>query len=83
MSFSKKTAHVYTPLDDVGSLAYMCRSFFLVKWETAPAALAHQLVVATHVFIWPKKLLPRSFEPETCTLLQISVTTKLLACSYK
>jgi hypothetical protein len=41
MSFSKKTPHVYTPLDGVGSLAYMGRSF-----------LGHSPCLATRPRCW-------------------------------
>jgi hypothetical protein len=91
MSFSKKRPKC-TTLDGVGSLAYMGH-IFLVKWDTAPAwrrgpgpptgsGDARPGDACAKICL-AKKLLPRSFEPETCALLRISVTTRLLACSYK
>jgi hypothetical protein len=85
MSFSKKTSHVYTPLDGVGSLAYMGRGF-LVKWDTAPAwrrGPGPPTGSGDACVYLAKKVLPQSFEPKTYALLRISVTTRLLACSYK
>jgi hypothetical protein len=56
--------HVYTPLDGVGSLAYMGRSFFLHGPQFF-SKVGHSPRLATwprptnwkrHVFIWQKKL---------------------------
>jgi hypothetical protein len=91
MGFSTKKPQVYN-IDGVGSLAYMGH-IFLVKWDTAPAwrrgpgpptgsGDARPSDACAKIYL-AKKLLPRSFKPETCALLQISVTTRLLACSYK
>jgi hypothetical protein len=78
MSFSKKIPHVYTPLDGVGSLAYMGRSF-----------LGHSPRLATrprptnwkrYLFIWQKKLAPaelRTRDPRLSSNWCYHQTTRL------